>query len=98
MPYDLEQFITDCRSSLARDPSPTGREQVRVNLERLLSNKDFIEKYCGDDAPRGLNLLYEDQNLASRSLHISTKKPAYRRHMIMAPHGRSMVKRQNIPT
>ena len=63
MPYDLEQFITDCRSSLGRDPSPTGREQVRVNLERLLTNKDFIEKYCGDDAPRGLNVLYEDPRI-----------------------------------
>ena len=74
MPYDLEQFITDCRSSLGRDPSPTGREQVRVNLERLLSNKDFIEKYCGDDAPRGLNVLYEDPEFGFQILaHINEK-------------------------
>ena len=34
MPYDLEQFITDCRSALSHDPGPAGREQVRLNLER----------------------------------------------------------------
>ena len=47
MAYDLDQFISDCRSTLSRDPGPAGREQVRQNLERLLANKDFIEEYCG---------------------------------------------------
>ena len=44
MAYDLDQFISDCRSALSRDPGPAGREQVRQNLERLLANKDFIER------------------------------------------------------
>ncbi len=74
MPYNLEQFITDCRSSLGRDPGPAGREQVRVNLERLLSNKDFVEEYCGDDAPRGLKVLYEDRELGFQILaHVNEK-------------------------
>ena len=30
MAYDLDQFIADCRSTLARDPGPAGREQVRT--------------------------------------------------------------------
>jgi hypothetical protein len=58
MTYDLEQFITDCRTTLNRDPGPTGRERVRLDLERLLNNKDFIKKYCGDDVPSGLKVLY----------------------------------------
>ena len=52
MAYELDQFISDCRSSLKRDPGAGGREQVRANLEKLLSNKTFVEKYCGDDVER----------------------------------------------
>ena len=72
MAYDLDQFIADCRTTLARDPSPSGREKVRLDLERLLSNPDFIKKYCGDDQPRGLKLLYEDPKLGFQVLaHIN---------------------------
>ena len=35
MGYDLDQFITDCRTSLERDPGPGGREAVREKLELL---------------------------------------------------------------
>lgn len=74
MAYDLDQFIADCRSSLKRDPGPPGREEVRVNLERLLANPAFIEKYCGDDVPRGLKTLYEDPELKFQVLaHINDK-------------------------
>src|SRR5712675_795818 len=52
MSYDLDQFVADCRAILARDPGPDGREEVRVALERLLSNKDFVEEYCGAGVPR----------------------------------------------
>ena len=74
MTYDLDQFIADCRTSLTDDPGPAGREQIRVNLERLLSNPDFIRKYCGDDQPRGLKVLYEDPKLGFQVLaHINDK-------------------------
>ena len=43
MSYDLIQFIADCQTSLKRNPGPAGREKVRADLERLLSNKDFVE-------------------------------------------------------
>jgi len=77
MAYDLAQFIADCRLSLARDPGPAGREEVRVNLERLLQNQDFIRQYCGDDQPRGLKLLYEDPALGFQVLaHINDKARA----------------------
>jgi hypothetical protein len=72
MAYDLNQFIADCRDILARDPGPGGREQVRVNLERLLANIDFVETYCGDSASRGLKVLYEDPKLGFQILaHIN---------------------------
>ena len=53
MSYNLDQFVSDCRSILKRDPGPNGREEVRTRLERLLSNKDFVEEYCGEYVPLG---------------------------------------------
>jgi predicted metal-dependent enzyme (double-stranded beta helix superfamily) len=77
MAYDLNQFIADCRNILTRDPGPAGREQVRVNLERLLANKDFVEEYCGDTAPLGLKVLYKDPTLGFQILaHINDKARA----------------------
>jgi hypothetical protein len=74
MPYDLDQFVSDCRSILKRDPGPAGREQVRVALERLLANKEFVETYCGEQVPRGLKVLYEDSDLGFQVLaHINDK-------------------------
>ena len=74
MAYDLDQFIADCRTTLARDGGPAGREQVRVNLEKLLGNPEFIREYCSDDVPRGLKVLYEDAKLGFQVLaHINDK-------------------------
>ena len=74
MAYELDQFISDCRSSLSRDPGPEGREEVRKNLERLLGNPDFIRRHAGDDVPRGLKVLYEDAELGFQILaHINDK-------------------------
>ncbi len=74
MSYDLDRFVADCRGILSADPGPKGREEVRLRLERLLGEQDFIEKYCGDDAPRGLSVLYEDKGLGFQVLaHINDK-------------------------
>ena len=74
MAYDLDQFVSDCRASLSRDPGPAGRDEVRRNLERLLANPEFVRKYCGPDVPRGLKVLYEDPNLGFQVLaHINDK-------------------------
>ena len=82
MAYDLDQFIADSRSTLKRDPGPAGREPVRLKFEKLLGNPEFIEKYCGDDQPRGLKLLYEDPSSASRCSPISTIRRGFRRRTI----------------
>ena len=74
MSYNLDQFISDCRTVLARDPGPSGREEVRVRLERLLGEEEFLRAYCGDDAPQGLQVLYEDAQLGFQVLaHINDK-------------------------
>jgi hypothetical protein len=74
MSDDLDQFIADCRAALRRDPGPKGREEVRVRLERLLSDRQFVQRTCGDDAPKGLKVLYEDPELGFQVLaHINEK-------------------------
>jgi predicted metal-dependent enzyme (double-stranded beta helix superfamily) len=74
MTYELDQFIADCRTALKKDPGPAGREKVRIDLERLLHNKDFVEKYCGDNVERGLKVLYEDPDLKFQVLaHVNDK-------------------------
>ncbi len=86
MAYDLDQFISDCRTSLSRDPGPKGREEVRVRLERLLANQDFVREHCGDDVPQGLKTLYEDPKLGFQILaHINNKARAGEPH----DHGKS---------
>src|ERR1700730_8704666 len=72
MSYNLDQFVSDCRSILKRDLGPNGREEIRTRLERLLSNKDFVEEYCGEQVRRGLKVLYEDPKLGFQILaHIN---------------------------
>ena len=74
MSYNFDQFIADCRTALTRDSGLKGREEVRQKLERLLSDRDFIEKYCGEAVPRGLKVLYEDPQLGFQVLaHINDK-------------------------
>jgi predicted metal-dependent enzyme (double-stranded beta helix superfamily) len=74
MPYDLDQFIADCRTTLARDPGPAGRNDVMKNLERLLNNRDFLATYCGEDQPAGIKVLYEDSKLGFQVLsHVMDK-------------------------
>jgi len=74
MAYDLDQFIADTRAALKRDPGPAGREKVRADLERLLANKEFVAQTCGEDAPAGLKVLYEDKDLGFQILaHINDK-------------------------
>ena len=74
MAYELQQFIDDTRAALRQDPGPAGRETVRQNLERLLANGNFVAKTCGDDAPLGLQVLYEDKELGFQVLaHVNDK-------------------------
>ena len=74
MPYDLDQFIAECRETLSGDPGPAGREQVRAKLERLLTNQDFIKATVGEDVPLGLKVLYEDKDMGFQILaHVNDK-------------------------
>jgi predicted metal-dependent enzyme (double-stranded beta helix superfamily) len=74
MTYDLNQFITDCHATLKSDPGPAGREKIRVQLERLLQNPDFVAQHCGESVPYGLHVLHEDPELGFHILaHLNEK-------------------------
>jgi hypothetical protein len=95
MTYQLDQFIADCRSILAHDPGPKGREEVRSRLEQLLQNPAFVREHC-EEAPQGLHVLYEDPELGFQVLaHINDKA---RRRTTTATRGRSTAKRRTTPT
>ena len=63
MPYSLDQFSSDCRAALLKDPGPAGREQVRQYTERACSDPDFVAKHLGPDATDDRKILYEDPDL-----------------------------------
>jgi hypothetical protein len=75
MAYDLEEFIADCRAALLSDPGPVGREKVRLALECLLANREFVRRVCGEKAPQGLNVLYEDPALGFQILAHVNEQP-----------------------
>jgi len=86
MPYDLNRFVDDCRAALKRDPGPAGREKIRVLLERLLQDRDFIAAHCSDSTPKGLYVLHDDAELGFQILaHINDKARASPPH----DHGES---------
>lgn len=74
MAYDLNQFTAEAHAIFKADGSPAGREKVRVLLEKLLRDQDFVRKHCVD-APPGLHLLYEDPELKFQVLAHVNEKP-----------------------
>lgn len=75
MTYTLETFIKDAKSALAANTGPAGREQVRVLLEKLLTNPAFVDEAVGPAAPLGSRKLYEDKELGFVVLAHCNPKP-----------------------
>ena len=74
MAYSLEQLVSDCRRILAGDPGPTGREEIRLLLERLLHDQAFLAQHCSDETPAGLHVLHDEPDLGFQVLaHINAK-------------------------
>ncbi|HVC57380.1 MAG TPA: hypothetical protein VND95_15600 [Stellaceae bacterium] len=73
MAYTLDAFCRDCRAALTADTGPGGREAVRVLLERLLADRDFLAAHVNSAAP-GRHTLYEDPELGFVVLaHVNQK-------------------------
>ena len=59
MTYSLEEFCTDCRTALTEDPGAGGREKIRVQLEKLLENEEFVQTHLPPQGS-GKTALYHD--------------------------------------
>lgn len=75
MTYTLDDFVKDAQAALKAHDGPNGRERVRVLLEKLLTNKRFIEEAVGPAAPLGTRKLYEDKDLGFVVLAHCNAKP-----------------------
>jgi hypothetical protein len=75
MTYTLDAFIKDANSALVGNEGPAGREKVRVLLEKLLTNKSFVDEAVGPTAPIGTRKLYEDKDLGFVVLAHCNAKP-----------------------
>lgn len=63
MTYTLDQFASDCRAALSKDPGPAGRELVRQYTEKACSDPVFAATYLGPDAKEDRKILYQDPDL-----------------------------------
>ena len=63
MTYTLDAFVKDAKTALGGEAGPASREKVRVLLEKLLTNKAFVDEAVGPKAPMGTRKLYEDKEL-----------------------------------
>jgi hypothetical protein len=75
MTYTLDVFVKDAQAALKAHTGPAGREKVRVLLEKLLTNKLFVDQAVGPTAPMGTRKLYEDKDLGFVVLAHCNAKP-----------------------
>lgn len=61
MTYSFDKFCADCRDALTSNPDETGREAIRVYLEKLLKDREFLAAECGADANPGIRTIYRDE-------------------------------------
>ena len=57
-PYSFETFCDDCRANVAAGEA--GRERIRRDVERLLSEEAFVAEHFAPDAEAGIRTLYTD--------------------------------------
>lgn len=62
MSFTLETFAAKVRDALQRDPSPSGREQVRALVEEALRDEPFIKQHINDNTP-DRQVIYEDPDM-----------------------------------
>lgn len=74
MAYSLEEFCNDTRARLTADASREGVEKVRMEMERLITDSDFIAKYFHSDIPYGVRTLFVDPELGFHVLGYRAEK------------------------
>ena len=49
--YTLDQFLADTRTTIQSKGIPSGLEEIRLHLERLLTNPTLLQDHLGDPLP-----------------------------------------------
>jgi hypothetical protein len=62
MGQTLAQLSAACHDALAADPGIEGRKRLCGLIQQVLTDKEFIAAYLGDDGPER-KVLYEDKEL-----------------------------------
>ena len=62
MGYTIETFAAECKRLLKADPSPAGREKVRLLVEDVLKDEKFTRHYLTELTPER-EVVYEDPEL-----------------------------------
>lgn len=75
MAYTFDEFCADCHRILAKDPGLSGQEQVRVHLEKLLSDPEFASAHWKPGTPTGRHTTYEDPELGFHILSYDMQEP-----------------------
>lgn len=60
MTYSLEDFCADARASLKEKAGSDARQAIKTDLERLLTNADFVAEHAGPEAEAGIRTIYRD--------------------------------------
>lgn len=74
MAYSLEEFCNDTRARLKSDASREGVEKVRTEMQRLITDSEFVAKYFHSDIPFGVRTLYVDPELGFHVLGYRAEK------------------------
>lgn len=74
MSESFDQFVKDVRATLKRGQGKAELDAVRKRLGALLSDREFVERTCGEGAQNGLQRLHVDPELGFEVLaHINEK-------------------------
>src|SRR2546430_16266809 len=49
--YTVEQFLADTRTTIKAKGLPSGLEEIRQHVERLLANPTLLQDHLGDPVP-----------------------------------------------
>jgi len=98
MPYTLDQFVADARAALQAENNANGREKVRLLVEKLLQNQDFVAATFPVEATVGRHKVHEEPDQGFVVLAHVTGDAGNRRRTIMAPAGRCMARSAAIRT
>ena len=61
MTYTLDDFCRDAHAAMATDSGHAGRDAIRVHLEQLLTNTDFVAEHLAGQAKGKTELYHDDE-------------------------------------